>query len=74
MAYQPNPGKLPDECVVEGENGNVTHLAVHVRLFGGWDSKKAGYAPWPSAGGRPPNRWAISRPPHDYEIAEYEVA
>ena len=74
MAYEPNPGKLPDECVVEDENGNVTHRAVHVRLFGGWDSRKAGAAPWPSAGRQPATRWAISKRPHNFDIEEWEIA
>jgi hypothetical protein len=74
MPYEPNPGHLPPECVIEDEDGTIRHRAVHVRLFGGWDSKKAGAAPWPAAGGRPPTRWAISRRPHPYEIEEYALA
>lgn len=76
MAYQPNPGNLPPECEIRDEHGNVIgHRAVHVRLFGGFDSKKRGDAPWPSAGGRPnPTNWKISRKPHQYEIEFYEIA
>lgn len=69
-----NPGRLPRECVIYDERGNVTgHRAVHVRLFGGWDSRKAGHAPWPSGGGRTPTDWSISKPPHPFQIKEYEI-
>lgn len=69
-----NPGHLPDECIVESEDGTVTYRAVHVRLFCGWDSKKVGAAPWPSKGGRPSDTvWRVSEPPHGFQIESYEV-
>lgn len=75
MAYQPNPGKLPDECIAAAEDGTVSYRAVHVRLHGGWDSKKAGAAPWPSKGGRPSDTvWRVGAPPHAYQIKEWELA
>jgi len=74
VAGQPNPGHLPDECVVRDEAGEaVSYRRVHVVLQGGYDSRKAGHAPWPSAGGKPPTNWKLSRPPHAFEIATYEV-
>lgn len=74
MPYLPNPGHVPPECEILDDDGNVTgHRKVHVRLFGGWDSRKAGHAPWPAAGGRPPTIWRISRAPHPFEIKEFEV-
>lgn len=37
-----NEGRLPPECVITDDDGNVTgHRAVHVRCFGGFDSRKA---------------------------------
>ncbi len=70
-----NPGHLPPECEVRDEHGNVTgYRAVHVVLFGGLDTRKLGHAPWPAAGGRPPTQWRISKPPHPYEIMEWEIA
>lgn len=76
MPYQPNTGTLPEACAITDENGNVTGWRnVHVQLFGGYDSKKAGAAPWPAKGGRPHDtRWAISEPPHRFQIEEYELA
>ena len=79
MPYQPNPGHLPEACIItETDDAGVEHVtghrSVHVRLFGGWDSKKAGAAPWPSAGRQPATRWAISRKPHPFEIEEFEIA
>lgn len=72
MPYVPNPGRLPDACLMLDEEGHVTgHRAVHVRCFGGFDSRKADHAPWPSA---PPTVWAISARPHPYEICEWEIA
>lgn len=70
-----NEGHLPPECEIRDEHGNVTgYRAVHVVLFGGLDTRKAGHAPWPAAGGRPPTQWRISKPPHPYEIMEWEIA
>lgn len=76
MAYLPNPGKLPPECVIlDDETGEVVgYRSVHVVLFGGYSTKAAGDRPWPSAGGKPlPTRWAISRQPHPFEIKEFEI-
>lgn len=52
MAYVPNTGRLPEACIVlDPESGEVKgYRSVHVRMFGGWDSKKSGHAPWPAAG------------------------
>lgn len=69
-----NPGRLPPECVLESEAGVITYRNVHVRLFGGYDSKKAGAAPWPAGGGRPPTRWSVSRVPHPFDIRAWELA
>ena len=72
MPWHPNPGRLPDACVIRDEGGEVVgYRHVHVRLFGGFDSKAAGHAPWPSADRRPPTEWRISRPPHPFEIKEW---
>lgn len=74
MPYLTNQGQLPPECEVRDKHGDiVSWRAVHVILFGGFDSKKADHAPWPSFGGRPPTVWRISRNPHPFEIKEYEV-
>lgn len=43
----PNPGRLPPECEIRDEHGNVTgYRAVHVVLFGGLDTRKALAAAW----------------------------
>lgn len=69
---QPNPGQLPDDCLVLDEDGIlVGHRHVHVILFNGWDSRKAlSGGAWPSS----TTRWQISRPPHPGEVKFYEVA
>jgi hypothetical protein len=76
VPYQPNPGRVPPACVIRDEDGNaVSFRNVHVRLFGGFDSRAAGHAPWPAAGGRPPTVWAISKPePHPFEIEFWDLA
>jgi hypothetical protein len=75
MAYLPNPGRIPAECQICDEAGEVTGWRrVHIRLFGGWDSRKAGHDPWPAADGRPATVWRVSRPPHTFEIKEWEIA
>lgn len=75
MAWKRNEGRLPAECVVLSEDGNVeSYRAVHVRLFGGFDTQRTGHAPWPAAGGRPPTDWSISRQPHPFQIREYQIA
>ncbi len=75
MPYQPNPGRLPDECLVLDEQGEVVgYRPVHVRLFNGIDSKVRGDAPWSSANARQPTVWKISRPPHPFEIKEWILA
>lgn len=75
MAYQPNLGRIPTECEIRGDDGDIIgHRHVHVRLFGGFDTKRAGHQPWPAGGARQPTNWRISRPPHPFEIAEWEIA
>lgn len=72
---KPNDGQVPPECVVRDEQGNVVGFrSVHVVLFGGHDTRRAGVAPWPAGGGRPPTVWRISKPPHSYEIKEWSLA
>ena len=74
MPYLRNPGRIPPECEIRDEQGNITGWRkVHVRTFGGWDSRKAGHEPWPAGGGRPPTKWKVDRPPHSFDIQEYEV-
>lgn len=71
----PNPGRLPPECEIRDEHGNVTgYRAVHVVLFNGFSTSKAGHAPWPAGGGRPPTNWRISKPPHSSDIEFWEIA
>ncbi|MBY0391841.1 MAG: hypothetical protein K2Q27_01100 [Novosphingobium sp.] len=74
MPYLPNPGHLPPECEILDADGHVIGFrAVHVRLFNGWDSRKAGTSPWPSRDGRPPTNWSIRRPtPHPFDIKEFD--
>lgn len=76
MAYARNPGHLPEECEIRGDDGDITGWrSVHVRLFGGYDSRKAGHAPWPAGSHRAPATvWKISRPPHPFQIEEWEIA
>lgn len=76
MPWQPNPGHLPDDCViVDDETGTVLgYRKVHVRLFGGTDTMAKGHHPWPAAGGKPPTVWTISHRPHPFEIKEYLIA
>lgn len=76
MAYHPNAGSLPSACVIVDDQGNVTsYRKIHVRCFGGYDSRKAGHDPWPSHTGRAQNTsWKISRPPFDLDIREWELA
>lgn len=66
-----NPGHLPEECIIRDDDGEVTgYRQVMVTLFNGRT-----IGPWPAAGGRPyPTNWKISRPPHRYEIKEYQIA
>lgn len=75
MAFKPNPGRLPDDCIELDDEGNETGkvFRVHVRCFGGYCTKD-GKEPngWP-AGGRGACNWRISKPPFAYEIKEYEV-
>lgn len=74
MALQRNTGRLPPECEIRDDAGNVTgYRAVHVKFFNGWSSREAGHQPWPSAGSRPPTDWTISRKSHPFQIEEYEV-
>lgn len=74
MPYHRNEGRLPPETEIRDDAGRVTgHRSVHVRLFGGFDTRRAGHSPWPAAGGRPPTWWEISEPAHPFEIEFYEV-
>jgi hypothetical protein len=69
-----NPGHLPPDCIVRDEWGDITgYRSVHVVLFNGYSTKKAGAAPWPAAGAKIPTEWRISRKPHPFEIKEYEI-
>jgi hypothetical protein len=75
VAYQTNPGRLPPQCEIRDQFGEVTGWrSVHVRLFGGHDTAKLGLAPWPAFGGRPPTQWRVSKVPHAFEIEEWELA
>lgn len=76
MPYLPNPGHLPDECVILDEDGQVTGFRkCHVRLRNGYDSCAAGAAPWPSFDNRQPRtRWKQDGRPHPFDILEYEIA
>lgn len=75
MAYKPNAGKLPAACRIVDDQGEVTgYRKVHVRLHGGWCSRAAGHEPWPAGGGREATRWAVGKPPHDFDIKEWELA
>lgn len=68
-------GRCPYEREIRDEQGNIAGFrSVHVVLFGGYDTRKAGAAPWPAGGGRPPTNWRISRPPHPFEIKEWTIA
>lgn len=76
MPWQPNPGRLPADCVVrDAEAGEITgYRKVHVRLFNGIDTRRRGDAPWPAAGARLATEWRISTPPGPFEIEAYEIA
>lgn len=75
MSLKPNPGRIPPECVVWDEAGEVTgYRPVHITLHNGFSTRARGDAPWPSAGGRPPTVWKLSRPPHPFEIETWEIA
>lgn len=68
-----NPGHLPPECIIEDEQGEVVgYRPVHVTLFNGWSSRKAGAAPWPSR----TSNWTIQRasvPSHGFDIEFWEI-
>ena len=69
-----NPGSLPLECEILEEHDQAAGFwPVHVILFNGHSTKAAGQPPWPSAGRFPPTNWRISKPPHPFEIQQYEV-
>lgn len=75
MAYQPNDGHVPEACIVRDDQGEIaSYRKVHVRTFGGWDSRKAGHDAWPAGGGREKTNWRISRPRHAFDIKEWEIA
>lgn len=70
-----NEGRIPDACIIRDEHGEFAGFrSVHVTLFGGFSTKRAGHAPWPAGGGRPPTNWKIGRPPHPFDIKEYDIA
>lgn len=72
---RPNPGHLPDECIIFDDDGNVAGWrAVHVRLRNGYDTRKAGAAPWPAYGSRPPTRWKPDGKPHPFDIEFWELS
>jgi len=72
--YKANPGHLPFDCTIFDENGQEAGCRhVHVKLFNGWDSRNHGMT-WPARGLRAPfTRWEISKPPHPFQIKEYEI-
>lgn len=70
-----NHGYIPPECEIRDVNGILTgYSRVHVRLFNGYDTRRAGADPWPAAGSRPPTNWRISPQPHGFEIRGFELA
>lgn len=51
MPLQPNPGYLPDDCIIRNEAGDVVdHRRVRAVLFGGYDTRHKEPAGWPSGG------------------------
>lgn len=70
-----NEGRVPPATEIVDDAGDVVgYRAVHVVLFNGFSTKAAGHLPWPAAGGRIPTSWRISKPPHLFEIREWELA
>lgn len=70
-----NEGRIPPECEIRGDDGDIIGWRnVHVELFGGYSTRKAGAAPWPAGGGRQSTNWRISRPPHPFEIRKWTLA
>lgn len=70
-----NRGRVPAEAEIRDEEGElVGHRSVHVVLFNGWSTAKAGASPWPASGGRPATNWRVSDPPHAFEIKLWELA
>jgi len=75
VTYSPNIGRLPQGSALRDEAGEVTgYRKAHVRLFGGYDSAKAGRDPWPTGGTRPPTKWSIERVPHPFDIESWSFA
>jgi hypothetical protein len=46
---------------------------IHATLFNGIDTRDASPQGWP-ADGRGACNWRISRPPHPYDIKDWEIA
>lgn len=86
MAFAPNLGHLPPECIIYGDLPDdapedamppiVGYRMVRVMLFRDESLKQARERePWPSRGGRPNStNWTISEEPHDFEIRKWEIA
>jgi hypothetical protein len=71
MAFRPNRGECPPECIVRDDDGNITGFRrVHVRLRGGYTTVGREPSGWLSSG-RGGCRWTIRNDPFD--ITEYEV-
>lgn len=71
MAFIPNPGRLPEQCAVLSENGEVvSYRRVHVVLRCGYATKGREPNGWASEG-RSACRWTIQN--HPYDIMEFEV-
>jgi len=58
-----NPGSLPPEAAGK---------RIHARLFNGHDTRAKDPQGW-AADGKNGCCWRISKPPHPYDIAEFEV-
>lgn len=73
MTYSVNIGELPQAAKVFDDDGLVSgYRKVHVRLRGGYDSKRAMADPWPAAGGRPGTRWMLDG--SQFDIIEWCLA
>lgn len=73
---RPNEGRLPEECIIRDDAGNITgYHKVRIMLFVDDSIKQARErAPWPSGALYPPQTdWTISDPPHDYQIRKWEI-
>lgn len=72
MPAKPNPGRMPEECVFETEDGDVRYRNVRVWFFNGTSTPGGTPGGWPSYG-KGAVRWSISKPPHPFDIQFYEV-